>query len=150
MDCHKPDQGQNTMSHFPDVRDLKTTILVLIVSVTLIGCSKKEEKPSAAASSDTNISLVTATLAPRADDVSTDIKQSLAEVDTSLNANDYAKAVQTLLVVQNQRQLTDQQAQEVRTKMTGVQRILASAIAAGNPNAKAAGELLRSSAMHEK
>jgi hypothetical protein len=138
------------MSHFPTVRDFKTTILVLIVSVAIVGCSKKEEKPSAAASSDTNVSVVAATLAPHADDVSTDIKQSLAEVDASLSANDYAKAVQTLLAVQNQRQLTDQQAQEAQTKMKGVQSVLSAAIAAGNPNAKAAGEMLRSSAMHEK
>jgi hypothetical protein len=138
------------MSHFSNVRDLKTIISVLIVSVAIVGCSKKEEKPSAAASSDTNVSVVSATLAPGADNVSTDVKQSLAQVDSSLNANDYTKAVQTLLAVQNQKQLTDQQTQEAQTKMKGVQRILATAIAAGDPNAKAAGELLRSSAMHEK
>ncbi|HEY1718044.1 MAG TPA: hypothetical protein VGH42_07085 [Verrucomicrobiae bacterium] len=147
------------MPHVPVIRHLKTIVLVLIVSATVAGCSKKEEKPVAAATpadSETNVPVAaTAPAAPAAASipapadipVSTDVNQSIDEVDAALKANAYEKAAQTLLAMQKQSQLTDQQAQKAHSQMVSLQRSLANAIVNGDPNAKAAAELLRRSSL---
>jgi hypothetical protein len=137
------------------VRHLKTSLLSLIFAIAITGCSKKIETASVATSTadaDTNASVAATTPATSSTNVPVlaDINQSFEQVDESLKANDYDKAVQTLLTVQEQKQLTAQQAQEAQSKMIGLQRSLANAIAAGDPNAKAAGELLRNSSKHVK
>jgi hypothetical protein len=141
------------MSSILTARHLKTTLLTLIVSVAIIGCSKKQETSAAiapASSSDTNAQAATPVVSAANIPASTDVNQSLADADAALKAQQYDRAVQSLLAVQNQKQLTDQQAQEARTKMAALQHNLAAASAAGDPNAKAAGEILRRSAMHVK
>jgi hypothetical protein len=134
------------------VRHFKTILLLLITVAVVTNCSKKETKPTAAAPTvemDSNASAAAANTpaAPQAViPASTDINQSFADADAALKVKAYDKAVQNLLAVQNQRQLTEQQAQEARNRMVGLQRNLAAAIAEGDPNAKAAAEMLRRSA----
>jgi hypothetical protein len=133
-------------------RPLKTTLLVFLAAVAATGCSKKEEK-TAAPAPDNTAATAAATPAPApatravAVPVITDIKQSFAQVDAALKAKAYDKAVQNLLAIQQQKQLTEEQAQQARSQMVGLQQNLAAAVAAGDPSAKAAAELLRRSAM---
>jgi hypothetical protein len=146
--------NQNAMPLIPVFRFGKTAMLVFIAAVTVTGCSKKAEISTAPAP-DAGAATAAATPAPApapaahatAVPVLTDIKQSLAEVDAALKAKAYEKAVQNLLAVQQQKQLTEEQAQQAHSEMVGLQQNLAAAIAAGDPNAKAAAELLRRSAM---
>src|SRR5258708_7886231 len=151
MACDKPQPKQNAMPKIPIVRGFKTTLLVLLATVAMTGCSKKAEKPTATVPPVNNETATTTavTTTPAAPDiiiqVMTDIKQPLAVADAALKAKEYDKAVQSLLAVQKQKQSTDQQAGEALSRMVGLQRNLAAAIAAGDPSAKAAGELLRRS-----
>ena len=69
--------------------------------------------------------------------------------DAALKEKAYQRSVQCLLAVQNQKQLTDQQAEEARRRMVGLQSSLADGIANGDPNAIAAAELLRRSATRQ-
>jgi len=139
------------MSLVSIIRHFTTPLLVLIVTVTIAGCSKKEVKPVAvvppvdpsAAAPATPVSAAPVASIP----VSTDIQKSFAEADAALNAKAYEKAAQNLLAVQRQAQLTEQQAQEAQRRMIGLQQNLAAAIANGDPNAMAAAELLRRSSM---
>ena len=127
------------------VCNLKTIMLVVIASVAITGCSKKANTTVAAPSADSG---TTAPATPANVSAPVVVQQSFAEVDAALKQNDYQKAAQTLLAVQEQKQLTDKQAQEARNRMVGLQKGLAQAIADGDANAKAAGEILRQSAIH--
>ncbi|MBW8863894.1 MAG: hypothetical protein JF609_03035 [Verrucomicrobia bacterium] len=137
------------------VRLLKATLPALIAAAAITGCSKKAEPPAAvvAPAADTTPATAPAPAAPaRATATSpiapsTDLKKSYAEMDAALKAKAYEKAVQAMLAVQQQRQLTEQQAAEARAQMVGLQQNLAAAIASGDPNARAAADLLRRSAM---
>jgi hypothetical protein len=71
-----------------------------------------------------------------------DPKAAMAEADAALRQREYEKAVKTMLAIQ-QAQLNAQQAALARQQMLNLQRNLANAIASGDPNAVAAGELLR-------
>lgn len=135
------------------LRHWKTFLLLLITLAVVTNCSKKAAKPTVAAPAmelETNNPAAAATTTaapPSVIPASTDINQSFADADAAIRAKEYEKAVQNLLAVQNQRQLTEQQSLEARNRMVGLQRNLAAAIADGDPNAKAAAELLRRSAM---
>ena len=63
-----------------------------------------------------------------------------------MKAHDYEKAVDALLAVQRQRQLSEQQAALYQSQMRTLQRDLAGALARGDPAAKAAADKLRASA----
>jgi hypothetical protein len=134
-------------------RPLQNTLLVLLVCVGLVGCSKSVDKPVVASISVDSITTAvpaTATTPAAVPTTSTsvpaDVKQAFAEADAALKAKAYQKAAQYLLAVQSQRQLTDQQAAEARRRMVGLQSSLADGIANGDPNAIAAAALLRRSA----
>lgn len=113
-------------------------LVVLLVSFISFGCTKKQN-------------VVTTPLPDPASSAvgspSTDVKQSLADVDAALKAKAYVKAVQTMLAIRQQAQLTDQEAQEAHNRMVEIQSSLASSIANGDPNAKAAAEILRQSVL---
>lgn len=130
------------------VYNLKTTMMVVIASVAITGCSKKATTAAPPADIGTNVPAVTTSAASANVSAPIVVQQSFAEVDAALKQKDYQKAAQTLLTVQEQKQLTDQQSQEARNRMIGLQKSLAQAIANGDPNAKAAGEVLRQSAIH--
>ena len=120
-----------------------TLLLALIVAVA--GCGKK---PAATApTADTNATTATAAPAPApaaaAPVVVQNVNQSFTEVDAAVRAKAYDKAVQTLIAVQQQRALTEQQAQQAASRMRSLQADLAAAVAAGDPSARAAAERLR-------
>jgi hypothetical protein len=69
----------------------------------------------------------------------------LAAADAALKTRDYDRAAASILAVQRQKQLTEQQAQAAHNQMVRLQSDLAAAVASGDPKAKAAAELLRRS-----
>ena len=122
-------------------------ICAVLVVVTAAGCSKKTETSGAIAPTTS----ATATTAPgvaATPVVVQNVDQSLTEVDAALKARAYEQAVRTLLAVQQQKALSEQQAQAAANRMRGLQANLAAAIAAGDPSAKAAGALLHQANMH--
>jgi hypothetical protein len=70
----------------------------------------------------------------------------LQESKTALGAGDYEKAAAALISAQQQANLSAQQAEAVAAQMRQLQSSLASAVASGDPKAKAAAEKLRQSA----
>ena len=76
-----------------------------------------------------------------------DLSKASAAVDAALKAREYDQAAQTLLLLQRQKDLTEQQAQEVHGRMVRLQADLVSALARGDPKAQAAAETLRRSTM---
>jgi len=141
----------------------KWTLTALMAAGIVAGCSKKQPQASdssaAAAPPTTNAEAApTATAdaqpAPQAPsgpvlDASQmgDAKAAMAEADAALRQKEYEKAVRTMMAIQ-QAQLNAQQAEAARQQMYSLQRNLANAIAAGDPNAKAAADLLRASRGH--
>jgi hypothetical protein len=75
-----------------------------------------------------------------------DTTKVFADVNTALKGRDYQKATDTLLAIQRQTALTEQQAAAVRAQMVQLQGAVASGVASGDPNAKAAADRLRASA----
>jgi hypothetical protein len=128
----------------------KHIILMATVFLAVVGCGKKSLTPSTNASPADTTSATASTPSPAAAVnlvVVQNVNQSFSEVDAALKAKAYDKAVQTLLAVQQQRALSEQQAQEVVNRMRGLQANLAAAVAAGDPNAKAAADRLRQAHM---
>jgi len=132
----------------------------ILAAGVLLGCSKKQAQ---APDTSTTVAADAASNAPAADapaavnaqappqpapgpilDVSQmgDAKAAMAEADAALRQREYEKAVRTMLALQ-QAQLSAQQAEAARQQMYALQRNLANAIAAGDPNAKAAADILR-------
>ena len=77
-----------------------------------------------------------------------DTGKFLADCDAALKTGAYDKAAQALLAAQAQKNLTEQQANEARSRMVGLQRGLADAIARGDASAIAAANLIRQAHMH--
>ena len=118
--------------------------------LAVVGCGKKPLTPSTNASPADTTSATASTPSTAAavnPVVMQNMNQSFSEVDAALKAKAYDKAVQTLLAVQQQQALSEQQAQEVVNRMRGLQANLAAAVAAGDPNAKTAAERLRQAHM---
>ncbi len=122
----------------------KKTALMLAVLVLAAGCGKKKEASAPVAPVETSAETPAAVPAgtPQANST-VEVNQSLADADAAIKAKAYDKAVQALLAVQNQKQLSEQQAAEARNRMIGLQASLAQAVANGDPNAKAAADMLR-------
>ena len=76
-----------------------------------------------------------------------DAKTAMAEADAELRQREYEKAVRTMLAIQ-QANLDAQQAALAHQQMINLQRNLAAAIASGDQNAIAAGQLLRGAHRH--
>lgn len=129
----------------------------VLALLACVGCSKKAEPPPAPATATT----APATETPPADAAAQaptgpaldssqmvgDPKAAIAAADAALKQREYEKAVRTMLAVQ-QAQLNEQQAALAHQQMINLQRNLAGAIANGDPNAIAAGELLRAAHQH--
>lgn len=137
-------------------------LTAIVAAGVIAGCSKKQPQASdssAAAAPSTNAEAAPAATAdaqaaPQAPsgpvlDISQmgDAKAAMAEADAALRQKEYEKAVRTMIAVQ-QAQLNAQQAEAARQQMYSLQRNLANAIASGDPNAKAAADILRSSRGH--
>lgn len=131
--------------------------LAVLVAAAVIGCSKKEQKSSAAAppSDAATPAAPAAAAAAEAAPVPVvnvqsiaDTKAAMAAADAALRARQYDQAAKTLLLLQQQRQLSAQQALAVRDQMRQLQTDLAGAVGSGDPRAKAAADMLRAAAMH--
>ncbi|HLH53765.1 MAG TPA: hypothetical protein VKY92_09135 [Verrucomicrobiae bacterium] len=149
-------------------RDLcrKPLLFAAAISVSiLLGCSKKQEadapapaaasQPAAAPAADAQQQQQQADAAPQqptgpvldASQMSGDAKAAMAEADAAIRQREYEKAVRTMLAIQQAR-LDAQQAALARQQMINLQRNLAAAVASGDPNAKAAADILRAGRGH--
>lgn len=130
-------------------RYLQPFAILLVFGLALVGCSKKESPPDPA----TPVAAVPVapSVKPAAEvqisSAPTDVRQAFAEADAALKAKAYEQAVQAMLKVQQQKQLTDLEAQQARARMIGLQSSLAAAVASGDPAAKAAADRLRRASM---
>jgi hypothetical protein len=128
----------------------KNLILIMTAFLAVVSCGKKPPAASTyttpAGTTAATASVPTPAAAGNPIEVQ-NVNQSLNEVDAALKAKAYDKAVQTLLAVQQKAALSEQQSQEAANRMRGLQANLAAAIAAGDPNAKAAAERLRQAHM---
>jgi hypothetical protein len=128
------------------VRNLAVALAVVCLGVS---CGKRTEQTPAIAGVETPAAPATPAdpavpSAPIAA-VAASPQAALAESDAALKAKDYEKAAVSILAVQQQKRLTDQQAMALRNQMIRLQSSLAAAVASGDPKAKAAAELLRAS-----
>jgi hypothetical protein len=134
---------------------VSASTLAFLLAAIIAGCGKKEPAPPAAAAADPGSAAqpaadAVAAPSPRAPipAASSDTTATLAAADAALKAREYDRAAAAILVVQHQKQLTEQQAQAAHNQMVRLQRDLAGAIASGDPKAKAAAELLRRSSQN--
>jgi hypothetical protein len=128
-------------------RTAKLATLAMALLVAAAGCGSKDEKPASVAPPEAPAAVAPAPAAAAPAAVVTDVNKSFAQADAALKARNYDQAVQALLAAQRQRQLTDQQAMEARNRMLALQANLASAVASGDANAKAAAERIRQANM---
>ena len=120
---------------------------VLAIAALFTGCKKQAESqspPPPAPDAAQPAAPAQPAAAPAVQNVAPDAK--LTEAQTAMKAHDYEKAVDALLAVQRQRQLSEQQAALYQSQMRALQRDLAGALARGDPAAKAAADKLRASA----
>jgi hypothetical protein len=131
---------------------------VLILCAALLGCSKKDQpapaqptSTAAAPAADAQPADATAQQPSGpvldASQMTGDPKAAMAEADAAIRQREYEKAVRTMLAIQ-QANLNAQQAAQAHQQMLNLQRNLANAVASGDPNAKAAVEILRASRGH--
>jgi hypothetical protein len=135
---------------------MKTVLLFFLAFAFVTGCKKSQpaetapapENPGTPAPATAGNSTAPAsqpnpqaTAAPPVDTT-----KAFADMNAALKTRDYQKATDTLLVLQR-KQLTDQQAIAVRGQMVQLQGAVAAGVAGGDPNAKAAADRLRASAM---
>jgi hypothetical protein len=76
-----------------------------------------------------------------------DPKVAMADADAAIHQKEYEKAAKLMLAIQ-QTQMDRQQAALAHQQMVAFQRNLAMAIASGDPNAKAAADVLRAGRGH--
>jgi hypothetical protein len=131
----------------------------LLVVIVMTGCSKKEPESSAPTANPDNAA-APAGAATTADPglpagagavsppIPAETTKSLTAVDAALKAKDYDRAAETILALQRQKQLTDEQARAAQAQMVRLQGALVSAVASGDPNAKAAADRLRQASKH--
>ncbi len=142
------------------IRARAFAVPVLLALGLVAGCSKKTE--DAASSAPTPPPAETPAAAPATADAGApppsgpvldssqmvgDAKTAMADADAAIRQKEYEKAVRTMLAIQ-QANLNAQQAALARQQMVNLQRNLASAVANGDPSAKAAADLLRASHAH--
>jgi hypothetical protein len=128
---------------------------LLLPFVIFAGCSKKANESSSAAQPTAAAPAPEAQPADASAQAPTgpgldssqmvgDAKVAMTEADAAVRQKEYEKAARLLMAIQ-QAQLSQQQAALAHQQMVSFQRTLANAIASGDPNAMAAGEVLRGS-----
>ena len=135
-----------TMRSIYHSAQLPLTVFGLTLVLALSACSKKA---AVAATPPPPADAAAATPTPAAPvnvPASSDVNQSMAAFDKAMQQRAYDQAVANLLAVQNQKNLSDQQAREARNRMAALQKNLANGVAAGDPNAIAAANQLRAAA----
>lgn len=75
-----------------------------------------------------------------------DTTKAFADINSALKAKDYQKATDTLLAIQRMPHLTEQQSLAAHGQMVELQKAVATGLASGDPNAKAAADRLRAQA----
>jgi len=129
---------------------MKTILLLLLSFAVATGCKKSpptETAPQDGPAASTTPSAPTnqpAAPAPAATTV--DTTKAFADANSALKVKDYQKATETLLMLQRQPQLTDQQSMALRGQMVQLQSAVAAGVAKGDANAKAAADQLRAQA----
>lgn len=123
---------------------LTPNFLIAGLALLLVaGCGKKDsETPVAQPVVKSQSAAPTIPNAPTAPTPSAIPDTRLAESQAALKANDYEKAANTLLSLQ-QTQLSEQQAAAMTAQMKQLQSSLVNALASGDPRAKAAAARLR-------
>jgi hypothetical protein len=128
--------------------------MVVVAAVALFlfaGCKKKPAAVAApetapTAEGDTNAA---SGAAPAAVAVVPEKPLDLTPIHKAMSAGDFDKAAQDLLALQKASvQMSQQQQMIVVNQMRSFQRSLSAAVNTGNPNAIAAAQRLRESAMH--
>jgi hypothetical protein len=133
----------------------------LLLVALFVGCSKHKDESSTAPSTTPVASTASApdsAAAPATDPASQapvldssqmtgDPKAALADADAAIRQKEYEKAAKLMLAIQ-QAQMDRQQAALAHQQMVAFQRNLANAIASGDPNAKAAADILRAGRGH--
>jgi hypothetical protein len=148
------------MKGFRSLCQSKGQTACLVLAALLVGCSKHKDE-SAAAPPATPVA--SAPVAPDSGAAATDPaaqapvldssqmtgdpKVALADADAAVRQKEYEKAARLMLAIQ-QAQLDQQQAAAAHQQMVAFQRSLANAVANGDPNAKAAVEVLRAGRGH--
>jgi hypothetical protein len=127
-------------------------VLTLTLAAFITGCGKKPAQtavtPPPADTSAPPAAVAAETPAPAPTPfVAREVNPEtvVADSQAALKSKDYETAAAVLLAAQQQKRLTDQQAMAVRNQMVALQRSLVSAVASGDPKAKAAADLLRAS-----
>jgi hypothetical protein len=136
------------------VRIVPQLFVLPLIGVLLAGCGgKKEESPPPvpAAEAQTQPQAVAAPapapvpVAPV--DSAAAVTERLRQVEAAQRAREYEKAAEAMAQLQmRQRLLTEQQAALMQQRMQALQADLASAVASGDPRAKAAADRLRRAA----
>ncbi len=121
----------------------------IAVFALFCACSKKEDNNSQASAPQSSNTSTTAPSPGVAGSLSSaDAAKAFAATDAALKAKQYEQAVSNLLMLQQQRGLTEQQSQMVRDRQVRVQQTLVGAVASGDPKAKAAADMLRAASAH--
>ena len=138
---------------------IRTVSLAVIAAAFVVsGCGKKSSEAPASSTANPADTGATATAAAEpaqpggpaviVDNVNiADTKAAMSAAAAALKAKQYEDATKLILALQAQR-LSDQQAAAVHNQMVQLQRNVANGVASGDPNAQAAAEILRASAMH--
>ena len=126
--------------------------LFCIAVILLSACHKKEEQAAQTPAPDAGQPSATVSNQapgnPAAQAPVIDTSKALAEADAALRRKEYEQAVATMLKLQQQRGLTEQQSEAVRNAQIHLQQNLAGAVAGGDPKAKAAADMLRAASAH--
>lgn len=129
------------------LKNLFTNAVCALTLATFVGCSKEEAtaptapEPTPSAPTQTELQR-TAAPAVQANAPS---DPRLQESQAAIKAREYDRAAEALIALRRAR-LTDQQAAIAAAQMQQLQSDLASAVASGDPRAKAAADRLRQSA----
>ena len=129
---------------------MKTTLGIsscAVAFILLVGCGKKEA-PVTAQPVETRTAEANQA-APPTPDSPAPTPINVAEVQAATKAGKYDQAVQMLVDMQhNTKQMTPQQSSALQNQMRLLQADIATAVANGDPKAKAAADALRRASMH--
>jgi hypothetical protein len=107
--------------------------------LTLAGCSRSDDGPAIARNPQEAASQLDQAFAAAAPE----IKQSVAAASEALRSGEYEKAVINLQVVRSGEALTLDQGLAIHSSVVTLESSLVNAMAAGDPNARRAYELLK-------
>ena len=119
---------------------------LLFAGALALSCTKKADAPAPAANDSSAAAPTAAAPKPATAPAASDVTALYAQTEAALKANELEKATQAMLSM-HQGQLNEAQAQAARGQMVRLQSAVAAGVAAGDPKALAAAELLRRSAM---